>query len=131
MDVGAKDALFVDEQGDEHRIPVASLCAGDLFRVLPGDKIATDGEVIEGISSVNASAMTGESIPQSVAPGDSVIGGCINTTGTLLVRATAVGADTQLAAITDAVKRAQESKSHAQRLADRISSVFVLSLIHI
>lgn len=125
MDVGAKDALFVDEQGDEHRIPVASLCAGDLFRVLPGDKIATDGEVIEGISSVNASAMTGESIPQSVAPGDSVIGGCINTTGTLLVRATAVGADTQLAAITDAVKRAQESKSHAQRLADRISSVFV------
>lgn len=125
MDVGAKDALFVDEQGVEHRIPVSSLAEGDLFRVRPGDKIATDGEVVEGVSSVNASAMTGESMPQPVAPGDEVIGGCVNTTGTLLVRATAVGADTQLAAITEAVKRAQESKSNAQRLADRISSYFV------
>lgn len=125
MDVGAKDTLFVDAQGVEHRIPVSSLSKDDLFRVLPGDKIATDGVVVEGASSVNASAMTGESMPQPVAPGDEVIGGCVNTTGTLLVRATAVGADTQLAAITEAVKRAQESKSNAQRLADRISSVFV------
>ncbi|MFF4230112.1 heavy metal translocating P-type ATPase [Streptomyces sp. NPDC001820] len=124
MELGAKDVAVL-RGGTEVRIPVGRLAVGDRFVVRPGEKIATDGTVIEGASAVDASMLTGESVPLDVAPGDPVTGGCVNTAGRLVVEATRVGADTQLARIARLVEDAQNGKADVQRLADRISAVFV------
>ena len=115
--------------GTEHRVPVSELAAGEEFVVRPGEKIATDGVVIEGSSAVDASLVTGESMPAEVGPGDQVTGATVNMSGRLVVRATQVGADTLLAQITRLVTHAQASKAGAQRLADRIAAVFVPCVI--
>ncbi|PJI93650.1 heavy metal translocating P-type ATPase [Luteimicrobium subarcticum] len=128
LDLGAKDAVrLVDGPGGrrEQRVPVASLAVGDLFRVAPGEKVATDGEVVEGRSAVDASLLTGEPVPVDVEPGDTVTGATVNTSGSLVVRATRVGEETTLAQIGRLVTRAQTGKAPVQRLADRISAVFV------
>ena len=122
--LGATEATLLRD-GAETRVPVEFLKPGDLFVVRPGEKIATDGEVVEGSSAVDASMVTGESVPVDVAPGDGVIGATVNANGRLVVRATRVGADTQLAHIARLVEQAQTGKANVQRLADRISSVFV------
>ena len=109
----------------EVRIPVEELGVGDRFVVRPGEKVATDGRVLEGTSAVDASLVTGESLPVDVGPGDELTGGSINTTGRLAVEATRVGADTTLAGIARLVERAQTTKAPVQRLADRVSAVFV------
>ncbi|WP_328487286.1 heavy metal translocating P-type ATPase [Streptomyces zaomyceticus] len=124
MDLGAKDVAVL-RRGTEVRIPVASLRAGDRFVVRPGEKIATDGTVTEGASAVDASLLTGESLPLDAGVGDDVTGGCVNVSGRLVVRATRVGADTRLAHIAQLVEDAQNGKAQVQRLADRISAVFV------
>jgi P-type Cu+ transporter len=124
MELGAKDVAVLRD-GTEVRIPVDRLAVGDRFVVRPGEKIATDGTVIEGASAVDASMLTGESVPLDVAAGDPVTGGCVNTAGRLVVEATRVGADTQLARIARLVEDAQNGKADVQRLADRISAVFV------
>jgi P-type Cu+ transporter len=124
MELGAKDVAVLRD-GTEVRIPVGRLAVGDRFVVRPGEKIATDGTVIEGASAVDASMLTGESVPLDVAAGDPVTGGCVNTAGRLVVEATRVGADTQLARIARLVEDAQNGKADVQRLADRISAVFV------
>ncbi|WP_030760630.1 heavy metal translocating P-type ATPase [Streptomyces sp. NRRL F-2664] len=124
MELGAKD-VFVLRAGQEVRIPVSSLTVGDRFVVRPGEKIATDGSVVEGSSAVDASMLTGESVPVEVSVGDSVTGATVNTSGRLLVEATRVGADTQLARMAKLVEDAQNGKAEVQRLADRISGVFV------
>ena len=111
--------------GPETAVPLAALAAGDLFVVRPGEKVATDGTVVSGSSAVDASLLTGESVPVEVGAGDAVVGATVNTTGRLVVRATRVGADTQLAQLTRLVEDAQAGKAAAQRLADRISGVFV------
>ncbi|MBD8079645.1 heavy metal translocating P-type ATPase [Cellulosimicrobium arenosum] len=107
------------------RVPVAALGVDDLFVVRPGDKVATDGVVVEGTSAVDTSLLTGEPVPVDVAPGDDVTGATVNTSGALLVRATRVGEETTLAQIGRLVSRAQTGKAPVQRLADRISAVFV------
>ena len=109
----------------EVRIPIDQLVVGDEFVVRPGEKVATDGEVVEGSSAVDASMLTGESVPVEVRPGDTVVGATVNAGGRLLVRATRVGADTQLAQMARLVEDAQNGKAEVQRLADRISGVFV------
>ncbi|MET9437357.1 heavy metal translocating P-type ATPase [Streptomyces sp. NPDC006551] len=124
MELGAKDVAVL-RGGTEVRVPVAALRVGDLFVVRPGEKIATDGTVTEGLSAVDASLLTGESLPVDVTAGDPVTGGCLNTTGRLVVEATRVGADTQLARMAKLVEDAQNGKAQVQRLADRISAVFV------
>ncbi len=124
LTLGASDVAVLRE-GREVRIPIDQLQVGDTFVVRPGEKVATDGEVIEGTSGVDASMITGESVPVDVGPGDAIIGGCLNTDGRLVVRATRVGEETQLARIARMVSDAQTGKSQAQRLADRISAVFV------
>ncbi|MFF3246487.1 heavy metal translocating P-type ATPase [Streptomyces sp. NPDC002870] len=124
MELGAKDVAVLRD-GTEVRIPVGRLAVGDRFVVRPGEKIATDGTVVEGASAVDASMLTGESVPLDVATGDPVTGGCVNTAGRLVVEATRVGADTQLARIARLVEDAQNGKADVQRLADRISAVFV------
>ncbi|WP_435057203.1 heavy metal translocating P-type ATPase [Streptomyces sp. bgisy060] len=124
MELGAKDVAVL-RGGREVRIPVDDLRTGDRFVVRPGEKIATDGTVTEGTSAVDASLLTGESLPLDVAPGSTVTGGCVNASGRLLVEATRVGADTQLARIAKLVEEAQGGKAEVQRLADRISAVFV------
>ncbi|MFE0704382.1 heavy metal translocating P-type ATPase [Streptomyces sp. NPDC058872] len=124
MELGAKDVAVL-RAGREVRIPVTDLRTGDRFVVRPGEKIATDGTVVEGTSAVDASLLTGESLPLDVAPGSTVTGGCVNASGRLLVEATRVGADTQLARIAKLVEEAQGGKAEVQRLADRISAVFV------
>ncbi|GGT28482.1 heavy metal translocating P-type ATPase [Streptomyces purpureus] len=124
MELGAKDVAVL-RAGTEVRIPVAELRAGDLFVVRPGEKIATDGTVAEGASAIDASLLTGESLPVDVSTGDPVTGGCVNTSGRLVVRATRVGSDTQLARMARLVEDAQNGKAQVQRLADRISAVFV------
>ncbi|WP_137989226.1 heavy metal translocating P-type ATPase [Streptomyces vilmorinianum] len=124
MELGAKDVAVL-RGGTEVRIAVAALRAGDLFVVRPGEKIATDGTVVEGASAVDASLLTGESVPVDVTTGDPVSGGCVNTSGRLVVEATRVGADTQLARMAKLVEDAQNGKAQVQRLADRISAVFV------
>jgi len=124
LELGAKDVAVLRD-GKEVRIPVENLVVGDVFVVRPGEKIATDGEVVEGSSAVDASLLTGESVPVEVAPGDSVTGATVNAGGRLVVRATRVGADTQLAQIGRLVTDAQNGKAEVQRLADRISAVFV------
>ncbi|WP_438803229.1 heavy metal translocating P-type ATPase [Frankia gtarii] len=109
----------------EVRIPVDELRIGDEFVVRPGEKIATDGVVLDGVSAVDASMVTGESVPVEVGPGDPVVGATVNAGGRLIVRATRVGADTQLARIARLVEQAQSGKARVQRLADRISAIFV------
>ncbi|MCD1286817.1 MULTISPECIES: heavy metal translocating P-type ATPase [unclassified Brevibacterium] len=109
----------------EIQVPIEDLAVGDVFLVRPGEKIATDGEVLTGHSAIDESMLTGESVPVEIAPGDAVTGATINTSGVLEVRATRVGADTTLAAMADLVSRAQTGKPAVQRLADRISGVFV------
>ncbi|GAA11455.1 heavy metal translocating P-type ATPase [Gordonia alkanivorans] len=124
LELGAKDVTVVRD-GHQHRIPIGELAVDDEFIVRPGEKIASDGVVVSGTSAVDASMVTGESMPVQVAPADTVTGGTVNAGGHLRVRATRVGADTQLAQMAAMVERAQTGKAHAQRLADRISSVFV------
>ncbi|WP_406058386.1 heavy metal translocating P-type ATPase [Streptomyces sp. NBC_01077] len=124
MELGAKDVAVL-RRGTEVRVPVSSLRAGDLFVVRPGEKIANDGTVTEGTSAVDASLLTGESLPLDVTEGSTVTGGCVNVSGRLVVRATRVGADTQLARMAKLVEDAQNGKAEVQRLADRISAVFV------
>jgi Cu+-exporting ATPase len=124
MELGAKDVAVLRD-GREQRIPVARLAIGDRFVVRPGEKIATDGQVVEGNSAVDASMLTGESVPVEVGPGDAVTGATVNSGGRLVVEATRVGADTQLARMAALVEQAQTGKAAAQRLADRISAVFV------
>ena len=123
-ELGAKDVAVLRD-GVEQRLPLARLVVGDVFVVRPGEKIATDGIVSEGSSAVDASMLTGESVPVEVRQGDSVTGATVNVGGRLLVTATRVGADTQLARMTRLVEQAQSGKAEAQRLADRLSAVFV------
>ncbi|MFE9306328.1 heavy metal translocating P-type ATPase [Streptomyces sp. NPDC088353] len=124
LELGAKD-VSVLRGGVETRIPVTALAVGDRFVVRPGEKIATDGTVVEGGSAVDASMLTGESVPVDVGPGDTVTGATVNAGGRLVVEATRIGADTQLARMAQLVEDAQSGKAEVQRLADRISAVFV------
>ncbi|MFJ2900513.1 heavy metal translocating P-type ATPase [Streptomyces sp. NPDC087218] len=124
MHLGAKDVAVL-RNGAEVRVPVGRLSVGDRFVVRPGEKIATDGTVVEGASAVDTAMLTGESVPVDVGVGDSVTGATVNTSGRLVVEATRVGADTQLARMAKLVEDAQNGKAAAQRLADRISAVFV------
>ena len=121
--------VAVLRDGMEQRVAADSLVAGDLFVVRPGEKIATDGVVVEGSSAIDASVVTGESMPSEVGPGDQVTGATVNMSGRLVVRATRVGSDTLLAQITRLVSQAQGTKASAQRLADRIAAVFVPCVI--
>lgn len=129
LDLGAKDvALLVtgpDGRRVEQRVPVERLAVGDEFAVRPGEKVATDGVVVSGTSAVDTSLLTGEPVPVDVGPGDEVTGATISTSGHLVVRATRVGEETRLAQIGRLVARAQTGKAPVQRLADRISAVFV------
>ncbi|HET8975778.1 MAG TPA: heavy metal translocating P-type ATPase, partial [Solirubrobacterales bacterium] len=125
LELGAKDVSLLAEDGAERRVPVEELGRGDLFVVRPGEKIATDGEVVEGHSAVDRSLLTGESVPVEVGPGDEVSGATINAGGRLVVRATRIGEETALAQIARLVTEAQTGKAPVQRLADRISAVFV------
>ncbi|GAA3786649.1 heavy metal translocating P-type ATPase [Streptomyces phyllanthi] len=124
LELGARD-VSVLRGGQEVRIPVAQLTVGDRFVVRPGEKIATDGTVVEGASAVDASMLTGESVPVDVSVGDAVTGATVNAGGRLVVEATRIGADTQLARMAKLVEDAQNGKAEVQRLADRISAVFV------
>ncbi|MEV4132821.1 heavy metal translocating P-type ATPase [Dactylosporangium sp. NPDC049742] len=124
LELGAKDVAVLRD-GTEHRIPVDQLAVGDRFVVRPGEKIATDGVVDEGTSAVDEAMLTGESVPVEVGPGSAVTGATVNAGGRLVVRATRVGADTQLAQMAKLVEQAQTGKAAVQRLADRISGVFV------
>ncbi|MGW1625324.1 heavy metal translocating P-type ATPase [Streptomyces sp. NPDC002172] len=124
MELGARDVAVLRD-GREVRVPVASLAVGDRFVVRPGEKVATDGTVVEGASAVDASMLTGESVPVDVTVGDAVTGATVNAGGRLVVAATRVGADTQLARMARLVEDAQNGKAEVQRLADRISAVFV------
>ncbi|WP_086782669.1 heavy metal translocating P-type ATPase [Crossiella equi] len=122
--LGARDVAVLTESG-ERRIPVAELAVGMRFVVRPGEKVATDGVVEEGTSALDRSMLTGESVPEEVGPGGDVTGGTVNAGGRLVVRATRVGADTQLAQMARLVEQAQAGKAEVQRLADRVSAVFV------
>ncbi len=124
LELGAKDVAVVRD-GVEGRIPISSLRVGDEFVVRPGEKIATDGVIVSGSSAVDASMVTGESVPAEVGAGDAVVGATMNAGGRLVVRATRVGDDTQLAQMARLVDEAQSGKANVQRLADRISGVFV------
>jgi Cu+-exporting ATPase len=124
-DLGARDATVLGRDGTERQVPVRTLRVGDHFVVRSGETIATDGEVLSGACAVDSSAMTGESVPVEVTTGDRVLGGTVALGGRLVVRATRVGAGTQLAQLVRLVERAQSDKAAVQRLADRISTVFV------
>ncbi|WP_432956396.1 heavy metal translocating P-type ATPase [Micromonospora haikouensis] len=124
LELGARDVAVLRD-GVETRVPVDRLAVGDRFVVRPGEKIATDGVVDEGTSAVDASMLTGESVPVEVGPGDTVVGATVNAGGRLVVTATRVGGDTQLAQMARLVEQAQTGKAAVQRLADRISGVFV------
>ncbi|MFB0628446.1 heavy metal translocating P-type ATPase [Streptomyces sp. AB3(2024)] len=124
LELGAKDVVVL-RAGREVRVPVAALAVGDRFVVRPGEKIATDGTVVEGSSAVDASMLTGESVPVEVAVGDPVTGATVNASGRLVVEATRIGADTQLARMAKMVEDAQSGKAAVQRLADRVAGVFV------
>ncbi|MCU1371610.1 MAG: heavy metal translocating P-type ATPase [Ilumatobacteraceae bacterium] len=130
LELGAKDVAVLRD-GTEQRIPVEQLIVGDRFVVRPGEKVATDGTVVEGASAVDTSLLTGEPVPVDVVPGDAVVGATVNTSGRLVVEATRVGADTALARIAQLVTDAQTGKAEVQRLADRISAVFVPVVIAI
>ncbi|MGW0758955.1 heavy metal translocating P-type ATPase [Streptomyces sp. NPDC002814] len=125
LELGAKDVTVLRPDGREQTVPIAELTVGDRFLVRPGEKIATDGTVVEGSSAVDASMLTGESVPVEVSAGDPVTGATVNAGGRLVVEAVRVGADTQLARMARLVEDAQNGKAAAQRLADRISAVFV------
>ena len=124
LTLGAKDVAVLRD-GVEQRIPIDRLAVGEQFVVRPGEKVATDGVVVDGTSAVDASMMTGEPVPVDVGPGDPVIGGTVNAHGRLVVRATAVGSETTLAAMARLVENAQTGKAPVQRLADRVSAIFV------
>jgi len=124
LSLGAKEATVLRD-GDEVRISAAELVVGDVIVVRPGERVATDGTVIEGSSALDTSAMTGESVPADVSVGDAVLGGAVNTYGRILLRASQVGANTQLARMARMVADAQSGKASIQRLADRVSAVFV------
>ncbi|WP_329217587.1 heavy metal translocating P-type ATPase [Streptomyces sp. NBC_01485] len=124
MELGAKDVAVL-RGGKEVRVPVDRLAVGDRFVVRPGEEIATDGTVVEGTSAVDASMLTGESVPADVGPGDAVTGATVNAGGRLVVEATRIGADTRLARMARLVEEAQTGKAEVQRLADRISGIFV------
>ncbi|MGV5045842.1 heavy metal translocating P-type ATPase [Rhodococcus pyridinivorans] len=126
LELGAKDVAVLGPDGTtETRIPLEQLAVGALFVVRPGEKIATDGVIERGTSAVDASMLTGESVPVEVGVGDSVVGGTVDVGGRLVVRATRVGSDTQLAQMAKLVEDAQNGKAQVQRLADRISGIFV------
>jgi len=125
LDLGAKDVAVLDEEGNESRVAVEQLAVGDRFVVRPGEKVATDGIVDSGSSAVDQALVTGESVPVEVGPGEEVIGATINVGGRLVVRATRIGEDTALAQIARLVTEAQSGKAPVQRLADRVSGVFV------
>jgi len=125
LELGAKEATRRRPDGGEERIAIEVLVVGDLFVVRPGEKIATDGIVVEGVSAVDASMLTGESVPVEVRPGAEVSGGTVNSGGVLVVRATKVGKDTKLAQIAELVVQAQNGKAAVQRLADRVAAIFV------
>lgn len=124
LELGAKDVAVLRD-GVEQRIPIESLTVGDEFVVRPGEKVATDGEVVDGSSAVDASMLTGESVPVEVGPGDQVVGATVNVGGRLVVRAKRIGSDTQLAQMAQLVEDAQSGKAQAQRLADKVSAAFV------
>ncbi len=124
LELGAKDAIVLRD-GVETRVPVSSLAPGDRFVVRPGEKIATDGLVTEGTSAVDLSLLTGESVPVEVGVGSRVVGSTVNAGGRLIVEATKVGADTELARLGRLVEEAQNGKAEVQRLADRVSAIFV------
>lgn len=124
LELGAKDVAVLRD-GVEQRIPIESLSVGDEFVVRPGEKIATDGEVVDGASAIDASMLTGESVPVEVAPGHQVVGATVNVGGRIVVRAKRIGSDTQLAQMARLVEDAQSGKAQAQRLADKVSAVFV------
>ena len=124
LDLGAKQATLLRD-GREVTVAAGTLAVGDEFVVRPGEKIATDGVVMAGRSAVDTSMLTGEPVPAETGPGDAVTGGCVNVGGRLIVRATRVGADTQLAQMARLVTQAQAGKAPVQRLADRVSAVFV------
>ncbi|MGE4428976.1 MAG: heavy metal translocating P-type ATPase [Solirubrobacteraceae bacterium] len=125
MALGAKDATILDADDSERLVPIEQLQTGDRFVVRPGERIATDGTVTDGHSAVDESLLTGESVPVEKAPGDTVVGASINAGGRLIVQATRVGSDTALAQIARLVEDAQTGKARVQRLADRISGIFV------
>ena len=129
LDLGAKDVALVvtgpDGRRSEQRVPIDRLRVGDEFAVRPGEKVATDGVVVSGSSALDTSLLTGESVPVEVGPGDEVTGATVNSSGALVVRATRVGSDTRLAQIGRLVAQAQTGKAPVQRLADRISAIFV------
>ncbi|MFE5571189.1 heavy metal translocating P-type ATPase [Amycolatopsis japonica] len=124
LELGAKDVALLKD-GTESRVPIGELRTGDEFVVRPGEKIATDGVVTDGGSAVDLSMLTGEAVPVEVVAGDAVVGGTVNASGRLVVRATRIGADTQLAQMARLVEDAQNGKARVQRLADRVSAVFV------
>ncbi|HZB48313.1 MAG TPA: heavy metal translocating P-type ATPase, partial [Mycobacteriales bacterium] len=124
LELGARDVAVLRD-GREERVPVDRLAVGDLFVVRPGEKVATDGEVVDGTSAVDASMLTGESVPVEVGSGDPVVGATVNAGGRLVVRATRVGAQTRIAQMARLVEEAQSGKAPVQRLADRVSGVFV------
>ncbi len=128
LDLGAKDVAVLRD-GRETRVPVDDVRVGDHFVVRPGETIATDGEVVEGASAVDESMLTGESVPVEVDEGRGVTGATVNVGGRLVVRATAVGADTRLAQMARLVEEAQEGKAEVQRLADRVAAWFVPAVI--
>ncbi|MYS92592.1 MULTISPECIES: heavy metal translocating P-type ATPase [Streptomyces] len=128
MELGAKEVAVLRD-GREVRIPAQRLAVGDRFVVRPGEKIATDGTVVEGASAVDASMLTGESVPVDVTAGDAVTGATVNAGGRLVVQATRIGADTQLARMAKLVEDAQNGKAEVQRLADRIAGVFVPAVL--
>lgn len=128
LSLGAKDATVLSD-GAEERVGVDDLSVGDLIVVRPGERVATDGVVVEGASALDTSAMTGESVPVDVGPGDEVLGGAVNTYGRIVLRANKVGADTQLARMARMVADAQSGKASIQRLADRVSAVFVPAVL--
>src|SRR4051812_30785731 len=125
LELGAKDVAVIGDDGSERRVPVEQLAVGDRFVVRPGEKIATDGVVETGSSALDMSMLTGESVPVEVGPGAEVAGATVNAGGRLVVRATKIGGDTALAQIARLVEDAQTGKAPVQRLADRISGVFV------
>ena len=129
LDLGAKDVAVLRDGSSgpvEVRMPVGRLAVGDRFVVRPGEKIATDGTVTTGSSAVDASMLTGESVPVEVGPGDPVVGATVNAGGRIVVEATRVGSDTQLAQMSRLVEDAQNGKAQVQRLADRVSAVTAL-----
>ncbi|WP_109686985.1 heavy metal translocating P-type ATPase [Branchiibius hedensis] len=119
------DEVLIERDGSSQTIPLSQLVVGDVFRVRPGDRVATDGVILDGRAGIDASAVTGESVPVEVGTGDRVIGGTLAAGGSLRVRATAVGADTELSRIAALVEQAQTGKASVQRLADKVAGIFV------